>query len=127
MSSGESIVKSEPRSVARVEQRSFVRPPCDVYESAEEFLLVTDLPGVSREDLVIQVEQSELIVEAHQSSPMLQGKVLSNELAPSEYRRRFALPAAVEAERVEAELRDGVLCVHLPKSEAAKPRQIPVH
>ena len=128
MSNTQSIVKSEQESVARVEQqRPFVRPPCDVYESADGYLVVADLPGVCREDLTIQVQQSEMIIEAHRSIPAPAGKVLSSEFAPGDYRRRFALPAAVEADGVQAELRDGMLRIHSPKSESAKPRQIPIH
>jgi len=127
MSNNQSIVQNEPQSVARVEQRQFVRPPCDVYENVDEFLLVADLPGVSKEDVTIQMEQGEVLIEAHRSAPAVQGKVLSTEFTAADYRRRFALPVGVDESKVQAELRDGVLRLHLPKSESAKPRNIPIH
>ena len=135
MPNNQSIVQSEPASLAstststnaRVEQRSFVKPPCDVYENADEFLLVVDVPGVTKEGLSIQMEQGEVTIEARRQEPAVQGKLLSTEYVPSDYQRRFALPADVEQEQVQAELRDGVLRIRLPKSESAKPRLIPIH
>lgn len=123
------IVRNEPHSMERahVESRSFVRPPCDVYENVDEFLLVADLPGVSREDLSIHMDQDELVIQAHRQQPQVQGKWLSVEYVACDYQRRFMLPAGVEADKVRAELQDGVLHIHLPKSEAIKPRQIPIH
>lgn len=122
------IVQNEPQSMerTRVESRAFVKPPCDVYENVDEFLLVADLPGVSKEDLTIQMDQGEMVIEAHRQQPHVQGKWLSTEYVACDYQRRFALPAGVEVEHVRAELQDGLLRIHLPKSEAVKPRQIPI-
>lgn len=127
MSNSQSIVQIEPQTMARVESRQSVRPPCDVYENVDEYLVVADLPGVAKEDLTIQMEGEEMIIEAHRSGPALSGKVLSAEYVAADYRRRFALPVGVEGDKVQAELRDGVLRIHLPKSDAVKPRQIPIH
>jgi HSP20 family molecular chaperone IbpA len=110
-----------------VEPRSFVKPPCDVYENVDEFMLVADLPGVSKEDLTIQMDNGEMVIEARRQQPHVQGKWLSTEYVACDYQRRFALPTGVEVEKVKAELQDGVLRIHLPKSEAVKPRQIPIH
>jgi HSP20 family molecular chaperone IbpA len=126
MSNNQSLTQTQPQSMARVEQRSFMKPPCDVYENVDEFLLVADLPGVAKEDLRIQVERDEMFIEAHRQHPQVQGKQLSTEYTVRDYHRHFALPAGVETEKVKAELRDGLLWVHLPKSEAIKPRQIPI-
>jgi HSP20 family molecular chaperone IbpA len=123
------IVQNEPKNLerTRVEQRSFVKPPCDVYENVDEFLLVADVPGVSKGDVSIQMDNGEMIIEARRQQPQVQGKWLSTEYVACDYQRRFVLPDGVDVEKVSAELQDGVLRIHLPKSEAIKPRQIPIH
>lgn len=123
------IVQNEQMNMERtqVEPRSFVKPPCDVYENVDEFLLVADLPGVSKEDLTIQMDNGEMVIQAPRQQAHVQGKWLSTEYVACDYQRRFALPTGVEVEKVKAELQDGVLRIHLPKSEAVKPRQIPIH
>jgi len=126
MSTDHSIASRQPEAVTRSEQRAYQRPHCDVYENADEFLLLADLPGVSKDALSIHVDQGEVVVETQRTVPPFIGKVVYNEFVEHDYRRRFALPASVDASTVLAELRDGVLQIRLPKSEAATPRQIPV-
>lgn len=126
MSTEHNIATREPDSVARSEQRVFVRPSCDVYENADEFLVVADMPGVAKDALAIQVDQGEVSIETRRHVGPFVGKVVHTEFVEHDYRRRFALPASVDGDKVQAELAEGVLRIHLPKSEAAKPRQIPV-
>lgn len=127
MSNNQSMTQTEPQSMARVEHRSFMKPPCDVYENIDEYLLVAELPGVDKQDLHIQVDQGEMLIEAHRQASKSQGKQLSTEYTPQDYQRRFALPTGVEQDKVQAELKDGLLWIHLPKSDAVKPRQIPIN
>lgn len=63
MSTEHSIASRQPESVARAEQRLYLRPSCDVFENADEFLLLADLPGVSKEALSIHVDQGEVSIE----------------------------------------------------------------
>jgi HSP20 family protein len=96
-------------------ERLAVLPLVDVYENADEILLVADLPGVAEGDVGIHLDKSELRLEARRAD------------APDlEYRRAFVLPGAVDPEKVDAELVHGVLSVHLRKRDSSKPRHIAV-
>ena len=96
-------------------ERLAIAPLVDVYENADEILLFADVPGATEDGVDIHLEKSELHLSAKRA-----------DAADVEYRRAFVLPAAVDPDRVAAELRDGVLSVHLPKRESAKPRTIAV-
>lgn len=101
----------------RAERR--LTPPVDVYENADEILVLVDVPGVEHKGLDIRLEGGKLDVEARQLDT-------APEVEPVVFARSFSVPNSVDAARVAAELDMGVLKVHLPKSEAAKPRQIQV-
>jgi HSP20 family protein len=87
-------------------------PSADVEETPTHFLLTLDVPGVPRDDLKIEVREDQLSITGKRRGEAFQ--------------RAFRLPAQVDAHGIEAELRDGVLTVALPKAEEAKPRQITV-
>lgn len=106
-------------------RRPVVAPPVDVYENDHELLLVADLPGVDREHLNLRLENEELTIEGRWSLEE-EGSLLAGSFRPMDYRRSFAMPQTIDAEKVSAELKGGVLRVHLPKAEAYRPRQIKV-
>jgi len=108
-----------------VRERPAIPPRVDIYENREEFLLVAELPGVKGEGLSINVENAELTLEATRSSSAA-GALLFSEHRDADYRRSFVLPQGIDRERIDAELKNGVLRLHLPKSDALRPRQIPV-
>lgn len=124
------IVKRESQSlaqsVAQSQQRPAIAPPCDIYENDDEILVIADVPGVTADTLDIHLEKGELTLEARRESSGQQGTFLGKELWECDFRRRFAIPGGIEADKISAELRNGVLHLHLPKSEALRPRQIPV-
>ena len=94
-------------------------PPVDVYENAEEYLVVADLPGVTHDDLHIELDRGELRIEATRQ--------VGNESKPIVYRRTFTVPDGVSADNVRAELSNGTVQIHLPKAPDVKPRRIPIH
>jgi len=100
-------------------------PPVDVYENADELLLVADMPGVTPEEVGIHVDKDELTIETHRTAAS-DAKVLAAEFAPRDYRRSFTIPHGLDVDKVKAEFSNGVLSLHLPKSPAVKPRQIQV-
>lgn len=126
MSRQEGIVRSEPQSLTQPENRPTFAPPCDVYENAEEFLVVADVPGVASNALDINFDKGELTIYAKRGDLQPQGAMVGAEFRGFDYRRKFAVPAGVDAGNIKAELKSGVLWLHLPKSEALKPRQISV-
>lgn len=100
-------------------------PVCDVYENKDEILVLADLPGVTPDALRIHLEKGELSIEARR--PVVAGgRGLGTEYGDVEFRRRFGVPGGIDAERISAELNNGVLHLHLPKSDALKPRRIEV-
>jgi len=119
------ITKQEPQSLVQSDQRPAIAPLCDIYENEEEVLLVADMPGVDREALKINIDKGELTIEAKRplEAP---GSYLEAEFRDCDYRRRFVVPTGIDANKISAELKNGVLQLHLPKSEALKPRQIAV-
>ncbi|MBN2194327.1 MAG: Hsp20/alpha crystallin family protein [Polyangiaceae bacterium] len=119
------IQKQSDSLAESVRERPAVPPRVDVYENREEFLVVADLPGVKSDALSINVENAELTLEATRSSTAA-GALLVSEHRDLDFRRSFVLPQGIDRERIDAELKDGVLRLHLPKSDALRPRQIPV-
>jgi len=113
------------RMPERTRERPAVAPAVDIYENQEEILLVADLPGVQRDHVSIDLEKDQLTLQARRSW----------EGAPDgfparfnafDYYRAFLVPKGIDAEKISAELTNGVLRVHLPKSAAVKPRRIDV-
>jgi HSP20 family molecular chaperone IbpA len=102
-----------------------VSPAVDIMENDNEIVVCADLPGVKREDLSVHINDGALTLSG--ATPTAQtGAVRWEEFGQVEYRRRFAVPQTIDIEGVKAELRDGVLCLSLPKSAAAKPRTIEI-
>lgn len=119
------MVKQEAQSLVQSDQRRTVTPACDIYENKEEVLLVADLPGVAPEALKINLDNDELTLEARRDLPK-DGALLSAEYRGCDYRRSFVLPSGIDGSKIAAELKNGILHLHLPKSEDVKPRQIAV-
>jgi HSP20 family protein len=114
---------SSPRSPERATQRPpTISPFVDVLENADELLLVADLPGASADSVDVHVDNGELTLSAGRAS----AEAGSSGSPSREYRRVFTLPRGIDGSKIDAELRLGVLRVHLPKSEARKPRRIDV-
>jgi HSP20 family protein len=108
-----------------VSERPAVSPYVDVFENEQEILVVADLPGVARNELSINLEESELTIEGRRN-PQARGTALASEYRPSDFRRSFVLPPGIDRDKVEAQLSAGVLTLRLPKSEALRPRRIEV-
>lgn len=101
-------------------------PRFDIYEKDEEIVLWGDLPGVQPEDLDIRFEGGQLTI--HGKVPQRQENVqyLLSEYGVGDFQRSFTIGETIDSSKIEAELRDGVLSVHLPKTEESKPRRIEV-
>jgi HSP20 family protein len=122
-----SVQTSSSSHAAAAQQQSHVLPPVDVYENDNAITLVADLPGVTREQLQIRLDGETLVLEATASIHELENmELVYGEAEYPAYRRQFTLSRELDASRIEAQLRDGVLRVTLPKAEEAKPRRIEV-
>ena len=103
----------------------FIRPAVDIFETDEGLTLIADLPGVAKEDLHVDIEQGLLTVQAKANS-YLKGDLIKREFLPGNFYRQFQLSDVVDTEKIAAEMKNGVLTLKLPKSEAAKPRHIAI-
>jgi HSP20 family protein len=104
-------------------------PPVDIYETNDALVIKAELPGVSKDDVSIEVHQNTLILRG-QRKPEAEVKeehYHRAERAYGTFQRSFVLPAMVDQNKVQATFKDGVLELHLPKSEAAKPRRIAIN
>jgi HSP20 family protein len=105
----------------------FVVPPVDVFEDDSGITLLADLPGVSRDRLGVRVDGESLILEATASTAQPENmELVYGEAQYPSYRRQFTLSRELDAARIEATLKDGVLKLAIPKMEEAKPRRIDV-
>jgi len=102
-------------------------PAVDIYETKDELVLLADLPGVKAESLEIQFEKSELKITGNVNECGCKGREpILGEYAKGDFVRSFQIGEAIDSNRISAELKDGVLTLHLPKVEAVKPRKIAV-
>jgi len=104
-----------------------VRPALDLAEFEDRFELHADLPGLSEKDIDVQFEDGALRIRGERSLAVPEGgRALRRERSATRFARSLALGDEVDVERIQATMRDGVLRITLPKSERARPRQIPV-
>jgi len=100
-------------------------PRVDILETEEELLLLADLPGVKEGEVDIRFENGELTLHARRAPAKRTGALLwENEVG--DFFRAFRISEQIDAGKIWAELKNGVLTLHLPKVEAAKPRKITV-
>ena len=100
----------------------------NVYESAEAYLVELPLPGVQAEDVALTVQADRLTLQARrrwEAPPNAQP--LARGFGPGELQQTVTLPGDVAPGALQAELRDGILRLELPKAASARPRTIPVH
>lgn len=108
-----------------VHQLPIATPAVDIYENDAEILLHADMPGVVKEDISVHIDNGKMILSGTRRLSIA-GASAWREFGEAEFRRTFSVPQSIDVGRVHAELKDGVLRLHLPKSEAARPRQIEI-
>lgn len=102
------------------------QPLFDILENENELTLYGDLPGVGQDDLDIEYENEQLIIRGRVASRNEGLAVICQEYGVGDFQRVFAIGEAINAEAISAEVHNGVLVVHLPKAESAKPKRIAV-
>ena len=101
-------------------------PRVDIMETEEESLLLAGLPGVKPEDVDVRFDNGELIIDGC-CAPRHQGaNYLLSEYGVGDFYRGFTISEQIDWQKISAELKNGVLTVHLPKAETVKPRKITV-
>lgn len=112
----------------RPEELQALLPQVDVYENKDGILLVADLPGVPKDKLELRVDNDTLLIEGDivQDTPENMEAAYA-EVRLSRYRRAFSLSSELDSSKIDAQLRDGVLNLRIPKHPHAQPRRIEVN
>ena len=109
------------------EQQRAVLPAVDVFEDESGITVLADMPGVSKNELELKVEGDTLSIEGGVHTLAPEGlEALYAELRVPHYRRTFTLSRELDTARIEANLKDGVLTLRMPKQAYAQARRIPV-
>jgi HSP20 family protein len=115
----------EEKAVATRDETRYIVPPVDIYETDDALKVVVDLPGVDKKGVDVRVEDGLLTIKskADYDPPV---NALIEEFSLQGYFRQFQLSDEMDQSKISAELKNGVLTIHLHKAEKSKPRQIPV-
>ncbi|MBI2352021.1 MAG: Hsp20/alpha crystallin family protein [Deltaproteobacteria bacterium] len=108
--------------------RSAWYPPVDILESKDSYLIRAELPGMKREDFHLELEDGTLTLSGERKleEPANGDEYHRVERLAGKFCRSFYLPQTIKHDGIKATYRDGILEVHVPKAEEAKPRQITV-
>ena len=102
-------------------------PPLNVFRKGDDIVVIAELPGVKKSDIQIQIKDSTLRISGTKSTNYPEkASVHRAERASGVFDRVVSIPVAVEADKVKAEFRDGILAVLLPRAERDKPRSIQI-
>jgi HSP20 family protein len=120
-------VNAKPEAKDEAKPLPRVSPATDILEREDGFYVFMDIPGVRREDLNIGINENELLVTGRaMQGASDQETFLEVQFGPGEYVRAVSLSDRVDRENISANLKDGVLTIHLPRLEKAAPRRIPI-
>jgi HSP20 family protein len=101
-------------------------PRVDILETDKELLLFAEMPGVRPDNVDLRYENGELVLHGKVQAGGDNRPLLLHEYDEGDFYRVFRIDESIDPTRIEAECKNGVLTVHLPKTEAVRPRQIAV-
>lgn len=104
----------------------FIAPAATVLENTDGYTLEVEMPGVTKENLEMWVENNELTILGRRSMPSVEGTLLHRESRSENFRRSFELDPSIDAGKISAKIEQGVVTLTLPKAEQVKPRKIAV-
>jgi len=110
-----------------IQEERYIAPRVNVVDQEAAVIIEAEVPGVTREHTELEVRDGALHIKARVNGHGAEGSYRLRERVPATYYRTFQLGDAIDTERVEARLQDGVLTVTLPKSERLRPRQISIN
>jgi HSP20 family protein len=131
MSDNQPTVRSgdaqQPQAQQQQQQQRTVLPAVDVFEDGNGITLLADMPGVPKEGLDVKIESDTLSIEGQVASATPEGlEALYAEVRVPRYRRTFTLSRELDTSKVDANLKDGVLTLRIPKQAHAQPRRIEI-
>jgi HSP20 family protein len=112
------------REVTRARER-YAQPPVDIYETDNALIMLADMPGVSKEDLEVRVDQSTLTIQG-KAKDLVPGEPIYREFELTGFFRQFEISEEIATDKINAELKYGVLSLNLPKAEKARQKKIEV-
>ena len=102
-------------------------PPVNVFRQGDDFVLVAELPGVDKDGLDIQIKGRQVRIKGTKKTAFADGvSVHRRERLSGAFDRALVIPADIDGDEARAEYRDGVLALHLPRSEADRPRSVQI-
>ena len=103
-------------------------PVVDIFETEDEIKVVAEIPGIKKDDVKISLQDNVLTLkgEKKQEKEEKDKNFHRVERSYGSFQRSFSLPAAVQADKVKANYKDGILTITLPKVEEAKPKEIAI-
>ena len=102
-------------------------PAVDIYETDQKITVLADMPGVKPDDIMVDLKENTLTISGDAEPPEFKEEVdVFREYRTGKYYRQFMLSEMIDQEKIEAEMRNGVLNLVLPKVEKATPRKITV-
>ncbi|GAB7021778.1 Hsp20/alpha crystallin family protein [Salidesulfovibrio brasiliensis] len=102
------------------------RPATDIMEEEKGFSVYMDMPGVPKENLVIDLEENELTVSGTTAQAAAGEQLAEQQFGGCEYRQTISLSDIVDRERIAAKVQDGVLEITLPRAAAHEPKRIEI-
>ena len=131
MAEEKTLSPQEKKELRKAEERTvpgrFYLPTTDIHETAEELVVVMDMPGVEKDNLDINLKEDRLSVEGRVALSDYDGlEPLYTEYNVGHYARTFRLSREIDQGAITAQVADGILTLHLKKAQAARPRRIDV-
>ncbi len=118
---------NEIETPERARDRRVFTPRADIIENEQEFIVIADVPGADDKSVEITLERNVLTLRATPPVEQPEGfSLVYSEYAVGDFERSFVLSDQIERDGIQAEVKDGVLRLHLPKAKAAKAQKIVV-
>lgn len=112
--------------VDNAREEKLFTPLVDIIETGDELVFHCDMPGVTKDDVELKFEKGELSIHGRVRGRQSPRNAWLMEYDIGDFYRTFALNDAIDSEKIHAELKNGVLTVHLPKREEVKPKRIAI-
>ncbi len=102
-------------------------PAVDIFENDKEVTVITEMPGISRDEVDISLEDNVLLITGKVSaSAPKNARILLNEYQTGHYMRRFNITKSIDQDNIQAKMLNGLLWITLPKATPTKPRKIEI-
>ncbi len=110
-----------------LEKESWIAPLVDIYETADDYYLSAQMPGVKKEDVKIKLEDGNLVIMGRTNyDEIINCKFVLKETELGNYYRHFKISEGVDEQKIDAKLENGILNIKLPKHERVKPKTIEI-